>query len=114
MGWHKIKAGDKWKIEIENALINTGIAILIISTEFLASDFIRSDELPTLLRNAKINGTRILPLIVGNCFFKKDKNLSEFQAINSPDKPLNSLSDSEIEKHLVKLASEVYDILENN
>ncbi|RKR14799.1 leucine rich repeat (LRR) protein [Maribacter vaceletii] len=109
----KIKVGDKWRDEIENALENARIAILIISTEFLASDFIQSDELPTLLRNAKNNGTRILPLIVGHCFFNNNKNLSEFQAINSPEKPLNSLTPSEIEKQLLNLTKEVYGLLKS-
>ena len=36
----KIKAGDKWKVTIEKVLIECKIAILIVSTPFLASDFI--------------------------------------------------------------------------
>ena len=107
----RIKSGDKWKIEIENALKDSGIAILIISTDFLASDFIRSDELPTLLRNAKENGTRILPLIVRPCLFTRDKNLSEFQSVNPPNKPLSSLTESQAEQDLVNLTSEVSELL---
>lgn len=110
----RIKAGDKWKIEIANALKDAGIAILIISTDFLASDFIRSDELPTLLRNAKNHGTRILPLIVRPSLFIKDKYLSEFQAVNSPEKPLSTLTESQQENELVRLTSNVSDILEEN
>jgi hypothetical protein len=107
----RIKSGDKWKIEIENALKDSGIAILIVSTDFLASDFIRSDELPTLLRNAKENGTRILPLIVRPCLFTKDKYLSEFQSVNPPDKPLSSLTEPQAENELVKLTLNVSDLL---
>lgn len=80
----KIHAGDKWKDEIEKALIDCGIAILIISTPFLASDFIQNDELPPLLKKAQEDGTIILPLIVGHCRFTKDKNLKDFQAVNDP------------------------------
>lgn len=107
----RIKSGDKWKVEIENALTDSGIAILIISTDFLASDFIRSDELPTLLRNAKENGTRILPLIVRPCLFTKDKYLSEFQSVNPPNEPLSSLRESQTEQALVNLASDVSELL---
>lgn len=110
----RIKAGDNWKIEIANALKDAGIAILIISTDFLASDFIRNDELPTLLRNAKEHGTRILPLIVRPCLFTKDKNLSEFQAVNSPDKPLSTLTESQQENELVRLALNVSELLDEN
>lgn len=109
----KIKSGDKWKDEIEKALANAGIAILIISTDFLASDFIINDELPTLLKNAEDNGTRILPLIIGTCLFSDHPSLSEFQSINPPNSPLNSLSKPEIEKFLVKLAKDVKEILKS-
>ncbi|AFU68376.1 Tol-like receptor protein with LRR domain [Psychroflexus torquis ATCC 700755] len=110
----RIKSGDKWKVEIENALTDSGIAILIISTDFLASDFVRSDELPTLLRNAKENGTRILPLIVRPCLFTKDKNLSEFQSVNPPDEALSSLKESQVEQALVNLTSDVSELLSAN
>jgi len=107
----RIESGDKWKTEIENALEKAGIAILIISTEFLISDFVRSNELPTILRNAKENGTVILPLIVKHCRFTKDKYLSIFQSVNDPNKPLNSLKEFEVEKELVKLTEDVEKIL---
>lgn len=40
----KIRAGQKWKEEIAGALANSDIAILLISTDFLASDFIINNE----------------------------------------------------------------------
>ena len=49
----KIKAGDKWEKSIFNALNRSAIAILIISADFLASDFIIENELPPLLEKAK-------------------------------------------------------------
>ena len=60
--------------------------------DFLASDFIASDELPPILRKAEEDGTRILPLIVAPCEFE-DSELGDFQAINSPDRTLADLGD---------------------
>ena len=108
----RIKAGNEWKEQIKIALEKAGIAILIVSTDFLASEFIRSDELPTILKNSKEEGTKILPLIVGHCRFTKDKKLSNFQSVNDPSYPLSSLSDADVEKELVNLAEEVAEILE--
>lgn len=106
----KIKAGQNWKNEIEKALDNAKVAILLISTDFLASEFIQNNELPTLLKNAKENGCEILPLIVGHCRFTKDK-LSVFQSINNPSKPLNDCSKPECEKFLVDLTNRIEEIL---
>jgi nucleoside 2-deoxyribosyltransferase len=94
----KLKPGDRWRKEIENALNHSRVAILLVSADFLASQFIIENELPPLLAKAEMQGVRIVPLIVKPCRFSRDKNLSIFQAINSPSKPLISLSEGEQEK----------------
>tara|TARA_B100000929_G_scaffold290478_1_gene284217 strand:+ start:1346 stop:1873 length:528 start_codon:yes stop_codon:yes gene_type:complete len=103
----RIKSGANWKEEIEVALHEASIAILLVSTDFLASDFIQSNELPALLENAESKGTKIIPVIVGHCRFTKNKNISQFQAVNDPSKPLSECSKADIERTLVKLADDV-------
>lgn len=89
----QIKVGDKWKDEIEAALERSVIAVLLISADFLASDFIVDNELPPILAAAEAKGTRILPVILRPCRFSRDAHLKQFQAINSPDKPLLTLDE---------------------
>ncbi|MFS4483172.1 leucine-rich repeat domain-containing protein [Hyunsoonleella sp. 2307UL5-6] len=103
----KIHSGAKWKKEIEKALSECKIAILFISTDFLASDFIQNNELPPLLKKAEEDGTIILPLVVGYCRFTKDKNLKDFQAVNDPNEPLISCSKADVQKIMVKLTDDV-------
>lgn len=90
----KLRGGDKWRDEITAAINKANVAILLVSTDFLASDFITSDELPPILRKAASDGTRILPLIVAPCSFEVSE-ISEFQAINSPDRTLADLGNNE-------------------
>ena len=106
----KIKAGDKWRDEIENALAKTKVAILLVSTDFLASDFIAKDELPPLLKAAENEGATILPVIVKPSLFNRSK-LTEFQAVNDPSKPLSSLSESEQEQVFVDLANRIIELV---
>lgn len=84
----KLLAGDKWKQTIEESLKKARVAILLISADFLASDFIVNNELPPLLKDAKAKGTIIIPIIVNSCRFSRDKNLSSFHAINDPKNPI--------------------------
>lgn len=93
----QIKAGDKWREQVEVALDAAAIAVLLISADFLASDFIIDNELPPLLAAAEKRGTRILPVILKPCRFIRDKHLSSFQALNAPEQPLLSLPEVEQE-----------------
>jgi hypothetical protein len=103
----RLRAGDRWKKEIERALGRATVAILLVSADFLASDFITDNELPPLLKNAEEKGTRILPLIVKPCRFARDKNLRHFQAVNDPKHSLALLSHGEQEVLYDRVAAEV-------
>lgn len=103
----RIKAGEKWKEEITRALDRAAIAVLLISADFLASDFIIDNELPPLLRLAEERGTTILPLILKPCRFLRDRNLNVFQAINNPTEPLMKLSPSDQEDLYARVAERI-------
>jgi hypothetical protein len=107
----KIQAGSKWLEEIERAIQSAKIALLIVSADFLASDFIAEDELPPLLDAADKDGAVIMPLIVSPSRFKSIKSLSQFQAINDPSKPLINLTRGEQEEVLVKVSENIENIL---
>jgi hypothetical protein len=103
----RLRAGDRWKKEIERALGRATVAILLVSADFLASDFITENELPPILKGAEEKGTRIIPLIVKPCRFTRDKNLRHFQAINDPKEALILLAEGDQEKHYDALTAEV-------
>ena len=104
----RIKAGQKWAGEIEKALISAKVAVLLVSADFLASDFIAETELPPLLAAAKQDSAVILPVIVSPSRFKKTA-LAQFQAVNSPDEPLIKLTRAKQEEILVQVSEAVED-----
>ena len=107
----KIKAGEKWKEVIEKALSKAVIAILLISADFLASDFIIDNELPPLLKSAQEEGIVILPVILRPCRFSSFLDLSIFQAINDPKSPLSKMNENEREEIYVKIADYIESLL---
>jgi hypothetical protein len=102
----KIAISADWNREIENSLRNCKVAILLVSNNFLATEFIQKKEIPVLLKRAEKNGTRIFNVIIDHNVFKMTE-LCRYQSINNPEKPLCDLSKAEQQKLLVKLAEEV-------
>lgn len=103
----RIKTGDNWKNEIVRALETSQAAVLLLSADFLASDFIIENELPPLLRKAQEDGTRIFQVLVSPCCFDESEHLSQFQAINSPSKTLIEMTLGEQERLLLQLAKDI-------
>lgn len=106
----KIKQGQKWKIEIENALKSSRIAILLVSADFLASDFISDHEVPEILKLEESKGLTVIPIFVSPCYIPQE--ISQFQGSASPDKPLANLSKPDQESAFTKLFVSIQEIIE--
>src|SRR3954454_14619457 len=107
-----IRPGDNWKQEIQNALDTAQVAVMLISADFFASDFIDEAELPPLLDAAKAKGVRILPVILSASRFARNLTLRNFQAVNPPSRPLNEMPQAEQEKVLDRLAHTIESVLD--
>ena len=108
-----INPGDDWLEEIQKALDSTRVAILLVSADYLASDFISNDELPPLLHAARKKGTKILPLIISHCRFNETKTISRFQAVNKPERPLMKLNKVEQDEIFYELTKNVEEAFRN-
>jgi hypothetical protein len=99
----RIATGTLWKEEIARALHSASAAVLLVGPGFLASDFVMKIELPALLNSAKVRGVALFPLIVG--FSGYDATiLHQYEAYNSPEQPLESLTRSDQNRILNALA----------
>jgi internalin A len=56
----KIRPGSNWKDEVKRALARAKIAVILVSPNFLASEFIAHDEFPPLMEAAQKEGLTIL------------------------------------------------------
>lgn len=94
----KIGAGNRWREEIERAISHTRVAVLVLTAEFMASDFIRKAELPPLLEAVEGEGATIL------CIYGSDVHLSgiagrlkQYRFVNKLQQPLLALTRAECE-----------------
>ena len=103
----RIQPGSKWREEIRKAIESAKVAVLLVSADFLASDFIVADELPPLLNAAKENGVTILPVIVRPSRFRHTPALSQYQAVNDSSRPLEGMSKRKQEEVFVQVSEHV-------
>ena len=113
MHWddRKIKPGSKWREEIRLAIDAASIAILMISADYLASEFITENEIPPLLKAAEERGCRILPIILSPCGFLKSRGLAQFQPINLVSRPLSGMNHHDRETPFARVAETIEGLL---
>jgi TIR domain-containing protein len=99
----KIRPGADWKAEIDKALAATKIAVLLVSADFLASDFICQEELPYLLKAADERQVDVIPISVRPSAWETAP-FSKRQWANEPNRPLGRLEKADREDALVKIS----------
>ena len=106
----QIPPGARWKEEIEKALASAKVALLLVSDDFLASEFVTNKELPPLLQAAEAEGLRILWVCLSPCFVEFTP-INDFQAVVPPSQVLEGMSPVEQKQALKKVALSVREAL---
>ncbi len=60
---HLILPGEKWREEIEQALIKCKFGLLMVSPQFLSRDFITAEELPDVLAKPMVVPVGLHPIL---------------------------------------------------
>jgi TIR domain len=104
--WHdrEVGLGAAWSPEIERAIQAARVAILLVSSDFLTSDFIQEHEIPQFLQRRQYEGLLVVPVIVRPCPWKRVPWLSAIQVRPTDGKPLVSL---DWETELARLAEDI-------
>ncbi len=102
----RIKAGAKWRPDIDQAIASARVALLLVSPAFLASSFIADEELPPILSAAENEGLVVVWALVSACFYKKTA-IAAYQAAHVVAKPLDTLSAPKRNQALLAIAETV-------
>jgi hypothetical protein len=108
----RIEAGQKWKDEIRQAISLAKIAILLVSADFLASEFITENELPQLLTAAMQDEVNIYYVYISTCAITHT-DLFQYQAVNPLSKPLKRMGYDYREEVWAQVAEYVNDAMKS-
>lgn len=102
----QIRPGEDWRAEIDEALASAKVAVLLVSTNFLASEFINKCELPALLEANQRRALTILWVPISPSLYRRTK-IASFQAAYDPTESLDSLSPPKRNKALVEISEKI-------
>ncbi|MFL6262686.1 MAG: TIR domain-containing protein [Thermoanaerobaculia bacterium] len=102
----QIASGSKWFDEIKAALAKTSVAVLLVSPDFLASDFIHEHELGPFLKEAKARGVRILWVPIYASSYE-ETDLKHLQAVSPPNEPIGAKSKADRDAAWVRVCKEI-------
>ena len=110
----QINAGEDWHQKIKQAIEMASVAILLVSADFLTSNFILSEEVPNLLERRDKEGLWIFPVILKPCVWDEVKWLVRMQVRPKDGKSLIGGTEYQIESNLAAIAKEVVTIIHRN
>lgn len=87
----EIKAGDPWEKAIADKLASAKLVLLLISSDFIASEYCYDKELTVALKRDKAKTARVLPIILRPCLWQ-DLSFGKLQAAPHEGKPITSWS----------------------
>jgi len=103
----RLQAGDLWRVEIEQALARAKIALLLVSPDFLASNFIDDVELPPLFKAAEREGLKILWVHLRPANWESHEDIAKYQRVIPRSGAVSLLSDADQDEAMVQIAKEI-------
>jgi hypothetical protein len=82
-----IGAGGDWKGEIDRNLASADIVLLLVSADFLASDYCWGEEMVKALQRHERGEARVIPVILRPCRWRSTP-LAKLQAVPRDGKPV--------------------------
>lgn len=110
---NKIKPGQERLDEIKHAIALAKVAVLLVTPDFLASDFIAEQQLPTLLNAAENDGLTILWIAIRTSSYQATE-IERYEPLNDPSKPLAAMTSYRRDKELTRICEQIASAAEHD
>lgn len=107
----QIAAGADWERDIDTAIQQAQVAILLITASFLTSDFVLRTEVPAFLERQQQHGLIIYPILAKACAWKSVPWLARMSTRPFSGRPVWSDGGSHVDEDLALVAEEITEML---
>ncbi len=104
-----IKPSQRWFDEIQKAVASTDVAVLLVTNNYIISDFIDEHELTPFVEAAARDELDLVWIAIGSCLWELTP-LEDFQSVNDPERPLEGMSKAERNRTLTDVARSVLEL----
>ena len=108
----RIDAGEDWYPEIRKAIDRSAVAVLLLTKDFLRTDFIAKQEIPELLRRREELGMKLIPLLIHDCPWKAVRWLRALNIVPTKATPLDTMSEQQQDTFLSRMTEDIANFLE--
>ena len=93
--WHdsRIPAGEDWEGEISEHLNSADIILLLVSSDFLASDYCYEKEVTRAIARHRAKVARVIPIILRPCVWTKSQPLVNLKVLPTDAVPITRWAD---------------------
>lgn len=91
----EIEAGDNWEEEIMEKLNSSDIILLLISSDFIDSDFCYKVEMQRALEREKAGEAKVIPVIIRDCLWEGKAPFSKLQVLPEGAKAVSTWDDKD-------------------
>lgn len=103
----RIETGATWYPILQNAMATADIAILLISANYLSSDFIFKEEVSYLLQRRPVENLIIFPIILKPCAWQQIGWISKIQLRPKNGRPISSGDEHQIDTDFAAITQEI-------
>lgn len=103
----RVRAGENWRKEAEAALEHADVALVLISSDFLASDFLQDVEVPKLFQRRERGGLKVVPVLGRSCLWQAHPWLGALKPLPTSGKAIASFEGDGRNRVLPEIAAEI-------
>jgi len=111
--WHDrdISAGAEWEQEIKEQLNSAQVILLLVSPDFMASDYVNNVELKRAIERHDAKEARVIPIILRPVYWQIDP-LRKLQALPTDGTPVTGASWHSIDEAFLNVVEGIRKVIE--